>query len=110
VDSSCDKLNKEYRQTTMGCPSAWGFGEGLRNCYLRRMMINLTQGFGLDGCLERSRQRISVVRIREKKNTHRILVGRPKKRRPLGRSRCKWEDNIKLGFKEGDGKDWTGLV
>jgi hypothetical protein len=28
------------------------------------------------------------------------LVGRPECKRPLGRPRCRWEDNIKLNFTE----------
>jgi hypothetical protein len=35
-----------------------------------------------------------------------ILVGRPERRRPLGRPRRRWEDNIKMDLKEigfGDG-------
>jgi hypothetical protein len=28
------------------------------------------------------------------------LVGKPEEKRPLGRSRCRWDDNIKSGFKE----------
>jgi hypothetical protein len=30
----------------------------------------------------------------EKRNTYRILVGKPEEKRPLGRSRHRWEDNI----------------
>jgi hypothetical protein len=29
-------------------------------------------------------------------NGYRVLVGKPEGRRPLGRRRCRWEDNIKL--------------
>jgi hypothetical protein len=28
------------------------------------------------------------------KNAYKILVGKPEGKRPLGRSRCRWEDNI----------------
>jgi hypothetical protein len=41
-----------------------------------------------------------------------ILVGRPEGRRPLGRPRRKWEDNIKIDFREigfGD-VDWINLA
>jgi hypothetical protein len=31
---------------------------------------------------------------------HRVLVGRPKGKRPLGRPRYIWENNIKMGLKE----------
>jgi hypothetical protein len=31
---------------------------------------------------------------------YRVLVGRPEGKRPLGRPRCRWEDNIKMDLKE----------
>jgi hypothetical protein len=36
------------------------------------------------------------------------LIGRPEARRPLGRSRLRWEDNIKMDFREigNDGANW----
>jgi hypothetical protein len=47
----------------------------------------------------------------EKRNACRILVGKPEGKRPLGRPRCKWEDNIKMDLRETGwgGKDWTDL-
>jgi hypothetical protein len=39
-----------------------------------------------------------------------ILVGRPEGRRPLGRRRRRWEDNIKMDLQEvGWGMDWIEL-
>jgi hypothetical protein len=35
----------------------------------------------------------------EKKNACRILIGNPEGKRPLGRPRHRWEDNIKMGIK-----------
>jgi hypothetical protein len=37
-----------------------------------------------------------VARIREKRNVYRLLVGKPEGRRPLGRPRRRWIDNIKM--------------
>jgi hypothetical protein len=37
-----------------------------------------------------------VAREGEKRGAYRILVGRPEGRRPLGRPRHRWEDNIKM--------------
>jgi hypothetical protein len=37
-----------------------------------------------------------VARMGEKRGAYRILVGRPEGRRPLGRPRHRWEDNIKI--------------
>jgi hypothetical protein len=36
-----------------------------------------------------------VARMGEAKSVYRILVGRPEVKRPLGRPRSRWEDNIK---------------
>jgi hypothetical protein len=43
---------------------------------------------------------------------YRVLVGKPEGKRPLGRPRCRWEDNIKMDLQEfgcGD-KVWIGLA
>jgi hypothetical protein len=42
-----------------------------------------------------------VARMGEKRGAYRILVGRPEGRRPLGRPRCRWEDNIETDLQEG---------
>jgi hypothetical protein len=46
----------------------------------------------------------------EKRNTYRILVGKPEGKRPLGRPRRGWVDNIKMDFREvgWDSVDWIG--
>jgi hypothetical protein len=36
----------------------------------------------------------------EKRNAYRILVGKPEGRRPLGRPRRRWVDNIKIDLRE----------
>jgi hypothetical protein len=48
----------------------------------------------------------------EKKNAYRILVGKPEGKRPLGRQRRRWVDNIKMDLIEieWDGMDWIDLV
>jgi hypothetical protein len=40
------------------------------------------------------------------------LVGRPESKRPLGRPRLRWEDNVKLGLREIgiDGATWIQLA
>jgi hypothetical protein len=40
------------------------------------------------------------ARMAEMRNEHKILVGRPEGKRQLGRSRRRWEDNIRMGLKE----------
>jgi hypothetical protein len=41
-----------------------------------------------------------VARMGEERGAYRILVGRPEGRRPLGRTRRRWEDNIKMDIRE----------
>jgi hypothetical protein len=48
----------------------------------------------------------------EGRGAYRVLVGRPEGRRPLGRPRHRWEDNIKMDFEEvGWGSmDWIDIA
>ena len=41
-----------------------------------------------------------VARMEEGRNAFKILAGKPTGKRPLGRSRRRWEDNIRMGLKE----------
>ena len=42
---------------------------------------------------------------------YRVLVEKPERMRPLGRRRRRWEDNIKMDFREmGGGMDWIDLA
>jgi hypothetical protein len=52
-----------------------------------------------------------VARIGEGGGAYRILVRRPEGRRPLGRPRYRWENNIQRIFKKWDGgMDWIDMV
>jgi len=53
-----------------------------------------------------------VARMGERKGVYRVLVGKSEGKRPLGRSRRRWEDNIKMDLQEVGGgvKDWIDLV
>ena len=44
-----------------------------------------------------------VARMGEGREVHRVLVGKPEGKRPLGRPRHRWEDNIKWIFRSGRG-------
>jgi len=53
-----------------------------------------------------------VAHMGERRGVYRILMGKPEGKRPLGRSRRRWEDNIKMNFQEvacGD-LDWIMLA
>jgi hypothetical protein len=49
-----------------------------------------------------------VAQMRVKNNAYRILVGKPKGKKPLGRPKCRWVDNIKMDLRQ-DGMVWYGL-
>jgi hypothetical protein len=48
----------------------------------------------------------------EERGVHKVLVGKPEGKRPLGRPRCRWEDNIKMDLQEvgGGREDWMELA
>ena len=53
-----------------------------------------------------------VARMGEGRGVHRVLMGKPEEKRPLGRPRRRWEDNIKMDLREvgGGGGDWMELA
>ena len=54
----------------------------------------------------------NVARMDEESGVYRVLVGKPEGKRPLGRPRRRWEDNIRMDLQEvGCGYvDWIGLA
>jgi hypothetical protein len=50
--------------------------------------------------------------MEENRNVYRLLVGKPEGKRPLGRSRRRWIDNIKMNLLEVGlgGVDWIALA
>jgi hypothetical protein len=48
----------------------------------------------------------------EGRGLYRVLLGRHERKRPLGRPRSRWEDNIKIDFREIviDGAKWIRLA
>jgi hypothetical protein len=52
-----------------------------------------------------------VARMGEGRGAYRVLVRKPEGRRPLGRPWHRWEDNIKMDFREVGcgGRDWIDL-
>ena len=54
-----------------------------------------------------------VARMEEGRGVHKVLVAKPEGKRPLGRPRRRWEDNIKMDLQEvvmGTGWSWRALV
>ena len=53
-----------------------------------------------------------VARVGEESGLYRVLVGKPEGKRPLGRPRRRWVDNIRMDLQEEGGGhvDWIGLA
>ena len=55
----------------------------------------------------------TVACMGEKRGVYRVLVEQPKRKGPLGRPSCRWEENIKMALQEigwGFGVDWIVLA
>ena len=52
-----------------------------------------------------------VARTGEGRGLHRVLVGKPEGKRPLGKPRRRWEDNIKMDLQGvvGTGRSWLRI-
>ena len=53
-----------------------------------------------------------MARMGQGRGVYRVLVGKPEGKRPLGRPRRRWEDNVKMDFQEVGGGcgDWMELA
>jgi len=53
-----------------------------------------------------------VAHMGEERGVYRVLVGKPEGKRPLGRPRRRWVDNIRMDLQEMGGgyMDWIGLA
>jgi hypothetical protein len=69
------------------------YNEELNNLYSSPNIIRVIKS-------RRLRLAGHVARTGEERGAYRILVGRPDGRRPLGRPRCRWEDNIKMDIRK----------
>jgi hypothetical protein len=48
-----------------------------------------------------------VARMGKEKGVYRVLLGKPEGKRPLGRPRRRWEDNIRMDLQEGGCGGWN---
>jgi hypothetical protein len=79
--------------------------EKLRDLYFSPSIIRIIKS-------RRMRSAGHIERMGAKMNAYRLLVGKPDGRRPLGRPRRRWVDNIRMDLEEvgwGD-VDWIGLA
>ncbi|KAJ4429835.1 hypothetical protein ANN_22039 [Periplaneta americana] len=77
--------------------------------------IRENTAIGLEGNPEKTkslRWAGHVARMGESRNAYKVLVGRAEGKRPLGRPRRRWEDNIKMDLREVgyDDRDWINLA
>jgi hypothetical protein len=79
--------------------------EELHNLYSSPNIIRMIKS-------RRMRWAGNVARMGETRNVYRILVEKPEGKRPLGRPRRRWVDNIKMNLREigWDGVDWIELA
>jgi len=59
--------------------------------------------------IEKNEMGWDVARMGEEREVYRVLVGKPEGRRPLGRPRRRWVDNIRMDLQEVNVGIWTGL-
>jgi hypothetical protein len=80
------------------------YNEELRDSYSSPSIIRIIKS-------RRMRWAGHVARMMGKRNAYRLLVGKPDRKRPLGRPRHRWVDNIRMDLGEvGWGNvDWIGL-
>jgi hypothetical protein len=78
-------------------------GEELNDLYSSPNIIRLIKS-------KRMRWAGHVTRMGEGRGAYRVLAGRPEGRRPLGRPRRRWEDNIKMDLQEVGWGAWTGFI
>jgi hypothetical protein len=79
--------------------------EELHNLYSSPSIIRMIKS-------RRMRLAEHVARIEVKRDAHNILAGKPDGKRPLGRPRRRWVDNIKIDLREigWHGMDWIDLA
>jgi hypothetical protein len=94
-------------------PKRDGVTEGWRKLY-NEELYNLYSSPNIIRIIKSRRMRWAghVARMGEKRNVYRLLAGKPEGKRPLGRSRRRWIDNVKMDLLERGLSvvSWTGLA
>jgi hypothetical protein len=100
-------LRRVFGPTRDGVTGGWRklHNEELHNLYPSPRIVRIIKS-------RRMRWAGHVARMAVKRNMYRLLVGKAERKRPLGRPRCRWIDNIKMDlFRdriECCGLDWSG--
>ena len=53
---------------------------------------------------------VHVARMGERRGAYVVLVGKSEVRRPFGRPRHRWEDNVEMDFQDVGWVTWAGLI
>ena len=79
-----DEATREFRKL---------YNEELNDLYSSQKILRVI-------ILRRIRKEGHVARMGDRRNAYEIVVGKPEEKRPLGRPRRKWEENINMEFQE----------
>jgi hypothetical protein len=100
-------LRRIFGSKRDGVTGGWRklYNEELHNLYSSPIIIRIINA-------RRMRWAGHMARMGVKRNVHRLLVGKPGGKRPLGRPRRRWIDNIKMDLLETrlSVVDWIGLA
>jgi hypothetical protein len=77
--------------------------EELYNLYSSSSIIRMIKS-------RRMRCAVHVARMGEKCNAYRLLAGKSEGKKPLGKPRRRWMENIKMDLRKWDRVVWTGLI
>jgi hypothetical protein len=100
-------LSRIFGPNRDGVMGGWRnlYNEELHNLYFSQSIIRIIKS-------TRMRWAGHVAGMGEKRNVYRLLVGKPEGKRPLGRPRHRWIDNMKMDLLEIGLSvvDWIGLA
>ena len=104
--SNCNKRRKSnWRATVIYCHNReWRklHDEELNDLYCSPNFVRVIKS-------RRMRWAGHVASVDERKGVYRVLVGKPEGKRPLGRPRRRWEDNIKMDVGVWTGSSWLRI-
>jgi len=79
---------------------------------MRNLVICITHLILFGDQIEKNEMGVTCSTYGERRGVYRVVVGKPEGKRPLGRHRGRWEDNIKMDLQEESCgvMDWTELA
>ena len=77
------------------------------NLYIKQLARPTSMILVSSNCRNRLNDKTKVPRMVERRGVCRVLAGNPAGKRPLGRPRRRWEDNIKMDLQKVECEAWT---